>query len=832
MKRYIVRLDRRAALREEVVGGKGASLTRLQRQGFRIPSGFVITTRLFQDVLANLGLDGPDQKGGWSPEDFAHLRSLLLTGPVPDHLIRDIRRAYRTLGGPVAVRSSMEGEDTATTSFAGQLDTFLNVRDEDTLLKAVRRCWASAFNERLRRYVIEQDRQSPTSAYPSMAVVVQRMVDAEAAGVAFSADPITGQPHVVIEGSTGLGEAVVQGLVEPQRYIIDHRDDLVEIPSSTTNRALLEEQHLIRLADLVRQVAEEAGAPQDIEWAWDGTGFYLLQSRPITSLAGKRIYSNSMIAEMLPGLIKPLTWSVSTTSKLETVLGRIFTELIGPNDVDFKRLARRIHSRAYADVTLLGQLLESMGLPPNFFEAMSRSEKARKRQRLPLSWKTIRMMARLGRFLWRYARIDGEIMSFIERHRAALAPFRGTDWSDHPPARLLAQAEKMLALYSETLWVNFIGPLNMMMRNRLLGHLVEKWAPEVEPSDLVRGLVGLKSLESDRELQQLAAQAAALPCHLQALLTQEDDPTIRAQLSTSEKGQAVIEAMDAFLERYGFLSANGTDISRKSWAENPTLIWQALGRAAASSRAAPQKNNARIRRTAHQNVLANLNALQRFLFNRVLTSTVTYIRLREETSFLISEDAYEMRRIFLALSERLIANGIFHQRDDIFYLTLDEVRQLVGGQLDADEACARITQQRAAMAADAQLELPPTIYGDDIAITNLATRDKRRTYLSGIVGSSGKVQGRACIVCDPAEASLDLTHDNILVVPFTDVSWTPLFPSVGGVVAETGGQLSHSAIIAREYGLPAVVNVKNATRLIKDGQTITVDGHRGRVYLE
>jgi len=837
MNRYIASLDSRSALQDTRAGGKGASLAWLRRSDFNVPRGFVITSAAFQDFLADFGIEVLTQRADWTQGDLERIRELLLACRIPDRLSRPIQGTYRKLGGSVAARSSMVGEDACAASCAGQLDTILNVQGEREVLDAVRRCWASLFNWRLFTYLAEHEAISPASVLQrfSIAVVVQRMVDAKTAGVAFSADPLTGQPCVLIEAARGLGDAVVQGLIEPDRYRVDARGVLAEAIPANRGAPVLAEDQILHLAHIVRDVASKANAPQDIEWAWDGADFYLLQSRPITSLIGRRVYSTSMVSEMLPGLIKPLVWSVSTTSKLTNVLGRVFTELIGPNDIDFTLLAKRIHSRMYADTTMLGELLERMGLPANFFEIMSRDERTEQRQRPPLTWKSLRTMFRLVRFVWRHSRVTDEISAFIERHSRELEPYRHADWSSADAKLMLAQVEQLVNIYSETLWVNFIGPLNMMTRNRLLCQLVERWAPDVVPSDLVRGLMGLKSLQSTYELRSLAAQACGLGPDILRLLIEEDDETIRGILSASEEGQALIGKLDAFLDRYGFLSASGTDLSRAPWVENPTVIWQAIGRNAAdpgyTGQEMDQENVEATREEAERRVRVNLNRVQIDLLDRLLASTKTYIQLRERSSFLISEDSFEMRRLFMALADHLIQGGDLDERDDIFYLAVEEVRELVEGKLEAGAARELVASRRAETEADALIDPPNTICGD-YAPTHPIAQIEGQEYLTGIIGSSGQARGHARVIIDPAEAPATLTQNDILVVPFTDVSWTPLFSGIGGVVAETGGQLSHSAIVAREYGLPAVVNVKHATHLIRDGQPIVVDGNHGRVYLK
>jgi phosphohistidine swiveling domain-containing protein len=832
MSRYIVRLDSKSALQEVCAGGKGASLAWLRRNGFNVPSGFVITSATFADFLANFCIEVLTERRDWTQRDLERIRELLVACRISDHLAHAIGRAYRRLGGRVAIRSSMVGEDTLVTSFAGQLDTILNVRGEREVLEAVKQCWASVFNWRLWNYLTEHEALSSGTLLErfSIAVVVQRMVDTKAAGVAFSADPVTGQRCVVIEAVHGLGEALVQGLAKPDRYVVDARGVLAEAQPAGAGAPVLEENQILRLAEIVCEVASKTKDPQDIEWAWDGAKFYLLQSRPITSLVGQRVYSNRMVSDMSPGLIKPLVYSTKTVTMAQNVFGRIFTELIGPNDIDFTFLTKRIRSRIYTDITMLGDLFERVGLPANFFEMMSRDERADLR-RPPLTLRTLRGVLRLVRFAWRYSRVADEIVAFLKRHDRDLEHYRQADWSSEDPQDLLAQFDKLMHLHSESQWYVFIGPMNMMVRNRLLNRLVSQWTEDVVPNDLIRGLVGLKALEPNDELRKLAAQARALGAEIQRLLIEEDDKTIRKALSTSDEGWALVRSVDAFLRHYGFLSPNGTDFTAAPWAETPTLIWHAIGRSAASPMEPVVEDVETIREEARSRVRARLNRMHRMLFDRLLASTITYIDLRERTSLLMSEDSYQMRRIFLALADHLVARGDLDQRDDIFYVTYDELRQLVEGKLEANAARRLVTTRKTEMEADAQIELPDTVCGDHVPTRPILPIEGQE-YLVGISGSSGLAQGYARIVLEPVEAPVTLTKSDILVVPFTDVGWTPLFSGIGGIVAETGGQLSHTSIVAREYGLPAVVSVKKATHLVKDGQPITVDGDMGRVYLK
>jgi pyruvate,water dikinase len=390
--------------------------------------------------------------------------------------------------------------------------------------------------------------------------------------------------------------------------------------------------------------------------------------------------------------------------------------------------------------------------------------------------------------------------------------------------------DRLICLHGESQWFIFIAAANMMIRNRLLNRLAKRWAPGVVPSDLICGLSGLKALEPNNELQILAAQARAMEGEIHHVLIEKDDSAIRSVLSTSDKGRELMRGVDAFLRRHGFLSPNGTDFSVTPWIENPTLIWHAIGRSAISPMGRVTGDVEATREDSRRRVQARLNWAQRAFFDRLLKSTITYIDLRERTSLLMSEDSYQMRRIFLALAGQFIEDNVLDDRDDVFYFMYDELRDLIKGKMEAGAARELVTTRKMEMKADAETELPETICGDHVPTRPILPAEGQE-YLVGISGSSGLAQGRACVVLDPSEARVTLTRDDILIVPYSDVGWTPLFHGIGGIVAETGGQLSHTSIVAREYGLPAVVSVKKATQIIKDGQSITVDGDNGKIYL-
>jgi pyruvate,water dikinase len=802
----------------------------MRRNGLRVPEAFIVTASAFSSFLEGLGLAEVATSGRHSADDSRVARDGISAAPIPAEIAKQVLRRYGQLGGPVAVRSSMLGEDSDETSYAGQLDTVLNVSSDDALLGAIRKCWASAFNSRVQAYRQQHEDLGPGSVSSvSTAVVVQKMVDAVAAGVAFSADPVTGERCVVIEAVEGLGDRLVSGLATPDRFVVDGRGTLVETVPADGGSPVLTGEQATELAQSVRSLAAEAGSPQDVEWAWDGNAFWFLQCRPITTLAGKHVFSANIMAEMLPGLVKPLVYTTTSISKATNVFARIFTDMIGPNDIDFSQLVRLIRSRLYVDNTMMGQVLSRIGMPANFFEMMGRGEQAA-RGRPKMSPGMIRAAARVLRFAIRHGFIADDIEEFIVRHDDDLTSFRAADWSASSPVELLDAYERLMALHRETEWWQFLGPINMQIRNAHMASLIRRHAPDVAASDLIRGLAGLKALEPNALLDDLAGQARGMGPDVLSMMAGGDDETIRRTLSVSARGRTLIGNVDRFLDQYGYLSTAGTDFSRTPWSETPGLIWSAIGRTAQQPPRPPSQDVGNIREQAREKVRSSLSPLLRLHFDRLLKSTLWYVDLRERSSLLYSEDSYQMRRIFLALGSRYVERGELNRPDDVFYLEIDELRSLVNGGLSMESARATIAARRQQMEQDALIELPETIVGD-VVPTKAVETDTDQPFLAGISGSRGRVQGTARVILDPADAPPTLTRDDILVVPFTDVGWTPLFAGIGGIVAETGGQLSHTSIVAREYGLPAVVNVKNATHLIHHGQDVTVDGDSGRVYL-
>jgi phosphohistidine swiveling domain-containing protein len=890
--RTVLWLPNRRARNRRVAGGKAAGLCRLAALGFPVPPGFVVpvgameewgagrrkevwraASRLRQPLVVRSSLVGEDDVR-WSfagqletvlgvegEEDFFRAMEVVKASASRLRLQRygEVQAEVELPGalGEGEVAAVTLGQPAETPDDAGSPGGTAGVvgRLAGSSAGTVGGVGRLAGSPGGTAGVVGRlaGSSAPTPGALGMAILVQEMVPARAAGVAFSHDPITGRSTAVLEAVPRLGQELVQGRAAPDRFVVDPRGVLLLEERMRLGEEDLPTEVVLTVASMARLAADRFGFPQDMEWAWDGANVFLLQSRPITSLAGKSVYSRKLVGDMTPGPIKHLVWSTNTLGMVEGVFGEVFTCLIGKNSYDFKRILKRIRSRAYVDTTFVGELLADVGLPRNLFEAIAREERVSRRVRL--NPKLLSRAPGILAFVWKYARMEGELDAVLQRHGKELDRFRKADWSGEPASQLLARAEELLALHRHLQRCIMFGSMNLAIRTRLLKRFVARQAPDLDASQLLLGLRGLKSLEPNRALQVVAMGTATLEDELMELLHSGRDQAIREALEKHPGGAALLGEVDLFLERFGFLSANGTNFGEPTWAEDPTPLWMALGRMMREE-PRPTKDSGALREDARRRVLARLGPVQRRLFLARLGSAARYLELREGISLLMTEDTYELRRLFLALGRQLVETGGLRDPEDVFFLYLQELRDLVKGGQPVDEPETRfhrgmlveelpglahpamspdalqtlVLERKAEIEADRDVELPETILGEEIPSTVPEPEDAH--ILTGIAASRGMIRGTARVVRELSDAPARLSAADVLVVPFSDVGWTPLFASVGGIVAECGGQLSHTAIVAREYGLPAVVGVRNALNHIRNGQTVTVDGGTGRVYLE
>lgn len=891
MNEYIVPLHAGEA-EFRAVGGKGANLIRLTHAGFPVPPGFVVTTAAYRAFVVANGLDKPvgSPDGAALADDPKRLevtsqeiRARFTRAPIPPTVAQAIVLAYRTLepGAPmVAIRSSATAEDRSEASFAGQMETVLNVGgpDGESLLAAMKSCWAGLWTARAIAY---RARHSEGLNRVELAVVVQRMVPAEVAGVLFTLNPITGKrDELVINAAWGLGEAVVAGRVTPDMLVLDRfsgrvlREELgeksiqtvvastgtVDVPVKPEHRRLaaLSTRQVAELAQLGCAIEDHFGTPQDIEWAIAGGHVYILQARPATALPAVAatgisgddnwpargehppqpfdLWTQTNVGEVWPEPISPLVWSMTPA----LVNGGIHYTLRGLNSPYLARTqwAKRFYGRVYYNEGALAHVLsQELGLPASLVDGAVggrrgnrdlRFRPLRFARRLPFLLRMITSLFRRGHELEAlFSQLDDWVEAFLAED---------LDRLDDRELWTLSQVWMDRFMLAMTLHTEMSS--TALTAFGLLERLSGRWLGRPGlAQDLVAGLGdGLHATEMGITLWQMAQTLANLG--LDRLVLESDPATALAWLRERPAARPVIAILNAFLQRHGHRCPNEGEWLNPRWADEPEkVIGIVAGYLRAGNRANPLEAVARQRRKRDDVfgwAMRRLDPVRRACFRYLLSRSRQAVRLRDNGKNCYMKAAYPMRRIVWQLGVRWANRGWLGQPEDIFFLAIEEIEKFIAAGDPASSdliLTARVAGRRKAIENWLGVRAPRVLDADGRPVSTSASDLGTESVLQGLPASCGRARGKARVIHDPCEA-VRLTPDDVLVTRATDSGWTPFFPLVAGLVVEVGGQLSHAAIVAREYGIPAVVNVREATRRIQEGQTIIVDGTTGQIYLE
>lgn len=842
---HIVGLDEVGRADLDRVGGKAANLGELTRTGLPVADGFVVTTDGYADFVAANRLAGHirDLAENGGAEAAEQIAEAFAAGRLPAGLRREILGAYADLGGgPVAVRSSATAEDLADASFAGQQETYLNVRGPDALLTAVVRCWASLWTERAIAY---RARQRVDARGVRLAVVVQQMVPADSAGVMFTANPANGRrDEVMVSAAWGLGEAVVSGTVDPDTLVLAKADGRVRsrsiadkavqtayaatgtqqrpVPAERRQTAVLNDAAAAELARLGRQVEDHFGGPQDIEWARTGDGFVLLQARPITALPPAEadpptdwtvpdptaLYVRASIVEQLPDPLSPLFADLvegSVTRSLQALL----REMTGADVVDASAVALpTVNGYAYYRYSRGGML-----------------------RVLRHSWKA---------FGWLFTPNGAQNRwrdYSLPRYRAAMARWTGRPLPEEAGADLLAGVGELLdagtEYYTSVQTIIPIAATSEDVFTRLYETLVRR---DGDPA-AATFLLGFDSLPilAEKDLFDLAEWTRSQPALADALL-RGDDP--------DPEGPEWAEWWSRFadhLDRYGHTVYN-LDFVNAVPADDPAPLVEALRFYLRSPDRDPYvRQGAAVERRerATAEVLGRLAPWRRRPVLRALRWAQRVAPVREDALGEIGLAWPQMRRMLAELGNRLTGAGLVEQPDDVYWLRRDELSAAASATENGHAppaGLAALVEERKQQWRGRRRVTPPQLLPAD-SMLRLASRwlpatmdEQADDVLTGIGASAGRVTAPARVLAGPADFG-QLQAGDVLVASITTPAWTSLFARAGAVVTDIGGPLSHSSIVAREYGIPAVLGTAVATRRISSGQAITVDGDAGRVIL-
>ncbi|MBE3642000.1 phosphoenolpyruvate synthase [Bacillus cereus] len=849
-----------------LVGGKGLNLGELSNiQGIQVPEGFCVTTVGYEKAieqneelqtllqqLTKLNREDRAQIGEMSKE----IREVIMAVQIPSDVVEAVAHYLSRFGNEhaYAVRSSATAEDLPYASFAGQQDTYLNIIGKEAILQHVRKCWASLFTERAVMYRMQNGFEHNQV---SICVVVQKMVFPEASGILFTADPITSSRKVLsIDASFGLGEALVSGLVSADNYkvkegkIVDKvistkkvaiyalkegGTETKQINSAQQKIQTLSEQQILQLAQIGRQIEAYFGCPQDIEWCLVDNTFYIVQSRPITTLypipeendGGNHVYISVGHQQMMTDAMKPLGLSfflLTTSAPMRKAGGRLFVDatqrLASPASRDYL-----INTLGKSD-PLIRDALTTVVKRDNFITLLpdEETEKSASKSKPPVSSQP---------------EIENDpaiVTELIKNSEASLEELKetmqlksGVDVLDFILEDI--QQLKKVLFNPQSIAVIMAG----MNASTWINEKMEQWLGEKNAADTLSQSVQ-NNITSEMGLALMEVADVIRPYEeVIAYLQHVENDSFLDELVQFKGGEKAQEAIDAFLNKYGMRCSGEIDITKTRWSEKPTsIIPMILNNIRDFEYGASKRKFEEGLQEALKKEEELVDRLQQLPDGKqkveetkqMIRNIRNFIGYREYPKYGMINRYFIYKQALLKEAEQLVQSGVIHEVDDIYYLTFEELHEVVRTKkLNYD----LIHKQKNDYKLYEKLTPPRIMTSDGEIITGKYKRENLPVdAIAGLPVSSGLVEGRARVILNMEDANLE--EGDILVTAFTDPGWTPLFVSIKGLVTEVGGLMTHGAVIAREYGLPAVVGVENATKLIKDGQRIRVHGTEG--YIE
>ncbi|MDP4098806.1 phosphoenolpyruvate synthase [Paenibacillus sp. P96] len=848
-----------------LVGGKGLNLGELSKiEGIQVPEGFCVTTVGYQkaieqnetyhallDRLTMLKIEDRDQIG----EISRKIRHAITEVEMPSDVVKAVTHYLSQFGEEhaYAVRSSATAEDLPHASFAGQQDTYLNIIGKEAILQHISKCWASLFTDRA---VIYRMQNGFDHSQVYLSVIVQRMVFPQASGILFTADPMTSNRKLLsIDASFGLGEALVSGLVSADGYkvqdgqIVDKRiaskklaiygrkeggTETKQIEPEQQNTQTLTDQQILQLAHIGREIEAYFGQPQDIEWCLADDTFYIVQSRPITTLypipeandQENHVYLSVGHQQMMTDAMKPLGLSffLSTTlAPMHTAGGRLFVDITS-------RLASPAGREALLNMGQSDPLFEDALMTiieRDFIKLLPNDEKE--------AGKSNKAMPSAGA----RTQIDSDpaiVSDLIKRNQASIEELKqnihtksGSDLFDFIVDDMQQLKKILFDPQSSAVFMAAMDASAWINEN------MNKWLGEKNAADtLSQSVPNNITSEMGLALLDVADVIRPYPEVIEYLQHTKNDNFLDGLLKL-HGGQETQKAIHDYLDKYGMRCAGEIDITRTRWSEKPiTLVPLILGNIKNFEPNASQRKFEQGRQEALQKEQELLERLQQLPdgeqkakeTKRMIDLVRNFIGYREYPKYGMVNRYFVYKQALLKEAQQLVQAGVIDEKEDVYYLTLAEFHEAVRtNKLDYQ----LISQRKDDHKRYEKLTLPRMITSDGEIIAGKYKRENLPDgAIAGLAVSSGVIEGRARVILNMEKA--DLEDGDILVTAFTDPSWTPLFVSIKGLVTEVGGLMTHGAVIAREYGLPAVVGVENATKLIQDRQQIRVHGTEG--YIE
>ncbi|CAG5067569.1 rifamycin-inactivating phosphotransferase RphC [Dyadobacter sp. CECT 9623] len=847
----------------QAVGGKGVNLGELSRlSGLLVPDGFCITTRAYQEILGKnetlhtlldqlADLKAEDRKE--ISEAAAQIREVIESIPVPESIENEIVSRIEKLGatGSYAVRSSATAEDLPTASFAGQQDTYLNISGKTAILEHISKCWASLFTDRA---VVYRLQNGFDHREVSLSVIIQKMILPDVAGIMFTADPVNGNRKVVsIDASFGLGEALVSGIVNADNFKIragklfetnisikkcgifavpEGGTEERELPGEKQSAPSLSDAQVLELASLGRKIEAHFGRPQDIEWCLADNAFYILQSRPVTTLfpvpqasdSGNRVYVSVGHQQMMTDAMKPLGLSffmLTTRAPMRHAGGRLFVDITNMLGTSAGR-SGVINNLGKSDPLIKDALL-SLIARGDFLAPLSDESD------VPASHFTEQIVPQ---------GVPANLVTdLIKENRASVYKLKRDIQSKSGADLFVFLLEDLIELKQQLFGQKNIEAITIGMNavswvnEKMMDWLGEKNAADTLSQSVPNNITS----EMGMELLDVADVARQYP-EVLTFFQHAKIENLTEELARLEGGNETLAAIEVYLEKYGMRCAGEIDITKSRWSEHPAILVPLIlnnirnTESGASKRKFEQGRQQAL--SKEQELLSRLELLpggeqKAAETKRMIGLIRDFSGYREYPKYGLVNRYFVYKKAILKEAEKLRSAALIRDIEDVYYLTFEELREVVVKRAIDLEL---INRRKEDFKTHEKLSPPRVITSDGEIITGTYRRENLPPgAIAGLAVSSGTIEGRARVILQMQDSQIE--DGDILVTTFTDPSWTPLFVSVKGLVTEVGGLMTHGAVIAREYGLPAIVGVENATKLIKDGQRIRVNGTDGFVEI-
>ncbi len=862
------------------VGGKAINLARLTQAGVEVPPGFSITTEIFWQFLEENSLTKQLQdlaqfiKQNTISEEKLNtkldsLRQAIISGKFADNVILDIKQKLLQFPDEsrFAVRSSATSEDLESASFAGQYDTFLNVSSLEENTEKIKMCFASYWNTRAFQY--RSDKGIDHFVH-GMSVIVQQLIDADIAGVVFTLNPLTGnEREMVIEACWGLGEALVSGAISPDRYVVDPFEKQIQsikaghkalklvsdnkngvkeinLEEREANSLTLSDKAVLELAEISIAVQKEYGAPMDIEWAAMNNKFYILQARALTAFSfapdiGQ--WTSANFREVMPGVVNPLSFSLSLDYDYRESL-KEFLLKVGLYKQDKPiEWSRRFFARAYWNVDIVKTCAAKVpGYSERAFDITVGIDPSYSGNGVETHFTLSNIIGAIPIFFrlqWLYYSFWREAKNYVEEYEVLDQKLLKNDYKTFSDNELVKQTQEVIALHYQTnriaMICSFLATESQNDFRQYIDKINNKLPAEhqISIANLLTGLSEISTAGPLVELWTLATMAKENTILRDIIINTNAKDLISACEALSEEKNFTQKLKD-YLEKYQFLAANDEDLACLRWADDNsfplTILKNYVQSELNQDPLATIKKQRESREQEQAKALANIGLFERYSFMSKLNLVAHYCRWREITRVPLSKTYYQCQRVFLEQGQRMVNKGVLEKKEDIFWLEREELLSFLSGNLSVEDVQTRI--KKAKLIADCYRNFhPPTVIGQGQKLNTA----KRKIVSSGqkffgVACSAGEVVASARVIHNLSEAS-KLQHGEIMIAPHTNPGWTPLFSLASAVVLEEGGLLSHGAVVARECGIPTVLQIKHATEIFYDGQLLRVNGSSGEVEI-